>query len=265
MALTKSIAQIHGTPILLTVNKKIIGVIHLRDKLRKGIIQQLNKLHTENIHTIMLTGDNTITASHVAKKLGIKVFYAEATPEKKLKFIRNLQQEGYVVAMFGDGANDTLAIAQADIGFTFKDDENTHSIMTSNIITKNHDLSALITLKNTCKKMAARRGALTVFSLASDIAKYFVIVPALFTTAFPPLSALNFMHFHSLEGVILASVMFNALVILVLTPILFNDYNRPKSKYSLWSSIILYGFGGVISPFICIKLLEVFIHATGLL
>ncbi len=265
LELTKSIAKMHGTPILLTVDKKIIGVIHLRDKLRKGIIQQVSRLHAENVHTIMLTGDNTLTASYVAKKLGIKVFYAEATPEKKLEFVRNLQQEGYVVAMCGDGANDTLALAQAEIGFTFKDDGNMHSIMASNIIAKNHDLSAFVTLQNICKKMAARRGALTVFSLASDIAKYFVIVPALFTTAFPPLSILNFMHFHSLESVVLASVMFNALVILALTPILFRDYNRPKSRYSLWNSIILYGLGGVISPFICIKLLEMFIYAVGLL
>ena len=263
--ITQSIAKAHGTPVLLSINKKIVGVIHLRDRFRKGIMKQVKKLHDEAVNTILITGDNALTASYVAQKIGIKDSYAEATPEKKLELIRNLQQEGYVVAMCGDGANDALALAQADIGFTFQEDGNVHSIMAGNIIAKNHDLSALIELKNICKKMAVRRGALTVFSLASDIAKYFVIVPALFTTAFPPLSVLNFMHFQSLESVVLASVMFNALVILGLTPVIFTNFKKPKSRYSLWRSILLYGVGGLISPFIGIKLLEIFIHNIGLL
>lgn len=201
----------------------------------------------------------------MAEKLGIKTSYAEATPEKKLEFIKDLQQKGYVVAMCGDGTNDALALAQADIGFTFENNNDIHSIMSGNIISKSHDLSALLDLKHICKHMAARRGALTVFSLASDLTKYFLIVPALFTTVFPPLSILNFMNFRSLESIVLASVMFNALIILILTPIIFKDYNRTKSKYSLWSSIMLYGAGGVISPFIFIKLLETIIYKIGLL
>ena len=265
LAIIKTISEVHGTPILMTVNKKIIGILHLRDRFRKGIMKQINRLHAEGVEIIMLTGDNTLTASCMAEKLGIKTSYAEATPEKKLELIKDLQQKGYVVAMCGDGTNDALALAQADIGFTFESNNDIHSIMSGNIISKSHDLSALLDLKHVCKHMAARRGALTVFSLASDLTKYFLIVPALFTTAFPPLAILNFMNFHSLESIVLASVMFNALIILILTPIIFKDYNRTKSKYSLWTSIMLYGAGGVISPFICIKLLETIIYQIGLL
>ncbi len=262
---TKIIAVNHGTPILLVVNREIVGIVHLRDRLRKGVIKQLQKLHDDGVATALITGDNAFTAEYVAQRLGIKEIYTEATPEKKLQIVKNLQQKGYVVAMCGDGVNDSLALAQADIGFTFQTSEEMHSIMSGNVVSQNHDLSALVDLKNVCKKMTVRRGALTVFSLASDIAKYFVIVPALFTTAFPPLAVLNFMNFRSLESVVLASVMFNALVILVLTPVIFKDYNRLKSKYSLWTSILLYGAGGLISPFIFIKLIEIFIHWAGLL
>ncbi|MDA9163470.1 HAD-IC family P-type ATPase [Rickettsiaceae bacterium] len=262
---TKIIAVNHGTPILLVVNKEIVGVVHLRDRLRKGVIKQLQKLHDDGVDTALITGDNAFTAEYVAQKLGIKEIYTEVTPEKKLQIVKKLQQKGYVVAMCGDGVNDSLALAQADIGFTFQDTEEVHSIMSGNVVSCHHDLSALVDLKNVCKKMTVRRGALTVFSLASDVAKYFVIVPALFTTAFPPLAVLNFMNFRSLESVVLASVMFNALVILILTPIIFKDYNKLKSQYSLWTSILLYGAGGLISPFIFIKLIEIFIHWAGLL
>jgi len=260
-----SIARSHGTPLLLTVNKEIVGVIHLRDRFRKGTQKQVERLHKQGVKIIMATGDNAQTSLYVAEKLGIETVYSDATPEKKLEIVQNLQEDGYVVAMCGDGINDSLALAQADIGFTFEDSGDVHPIMAGNIISKTHDLSAFLELKNICKKMTVKRGSLTVFSLASDIAKYFVIVPALFTTAFPALEVLNFMHFQSLESVVLASVMFNSLVIFILIPVLFKDFNKPKSKYNLWFGIILYGFGGLISPFIFIKILEVFILSAGLL
>lgn len=260
-----STAKSHGTPLLLTVNKKIIGVIHLRDRFRKGVQKQLDRLSSQGIKIVMVTGDNEQTASYVAQKLGIETFYFDATPEKKLELVQSLQEEGYIVAMCGDGINDSLALAQADIGFTFESVEDLHPIMAGNIISKTHNISALIELKNTCKKMTIKRGALTVFSLASDITKYFVIVPALFTTAFPALAVLNFMNFHSLESVVLSSVMFTSLVIFVLIPILFKGFNKAKSKYSLWLEIILYGIGGLVSPFICIKVIEIFILSLGLI
>ncbi|MDP5109773.1 MAG: HAD-IC family P-type ATPase, partial [Rickettsiaceae bacterium] len=247
-----SIAKSHGTALLLTVNKKIIGVIHLRDRFRKGVQKQVDRLCRQGIKVIMVTGDNEQTASYVAQKLGIDSFYFDATPDKKLELVQSLQEEGYIVAMCGDGINDSLALAQSDIGFTFESVKDLHPIMAGNIISKTHNLSALLELKDTCKKMTVKRGALTVFSLASDITKYFVIVPALFITAFPPLAILNFMNFHSLESVVLSSVMFNSLVIFVLIPILFKGFNKAKSKYSLWLEIALYGIGGLVSPFICI-------------
>ncbi|GAB4168001.1 MAG: potassium-transporting ATPase subunit KdpB [Rickettsiaceae bacterium] len=265
LSLTKQVAIAQGTPLLLTLNKKIVGVIHLRDRFRRGTIKQIQKLHEQGMHTVLITGDNALTAAYVAKKVGIRESYANATPEKKLELVRNLQQQGYVVAMCGDGINDSLALAQADIGITFEGGINGSSIMTGNIISQYHDLYAFVELKNICKKMTVKRGSLTVFSLASDVAKYFVIVPALFTTAFPPLAVLNFMQFHSLESVILASIMFNALVILAMIPLLFKGFNKTKSRYSLWTGILLYGIGGVVSPFVFIKLLEIFIYTIGLL
>ncbi len=263
--LITSIAKSHGTPLLLTVNKEIVGAIHLRDRFRKGAQKQVERLQKQGIKVVMVTGDNAYTSSYVAEKLGIESFYSDAKPEKKLEIVQLLQEDGYIVAMCGDGINDSLALAQADIGFTFEGTKDVHPIMAGNIISKTHDLSALLELKNTCKKMTVKRGALTVFSLASDIAKYFVIVPALFTTAFPPLAVLNFMNFQSLESVVLASVMFNSLVIFVVTPILFKDFNKPKSKYNLWIGIMLYGVGGIVSPFIFIKIIEIFILSVGLL
>lgn len=259
------VARSHGTPLLLVVNKEIIGVIHLRDRFRRGVKKQIEKLSRNGTKIMILTGDNEQTTEFVAQKLNINSFHCNATPEEKLRIVQELQDFGYIVAMCGDGLNDALALAQSDIGFTFEGAKELHPIMASNIISKKHDLSALIELKNICKKMTIKRGALTVFSLASDIAKYFVIVPALFTTAFPPLATLNIMNFHSLESVVLSSVMFNSLVILVLTPILFRDFNKQKSSNSIWVSTLFYGIGGLISPFIFIKIIEIFLLNIGLL
>lgn len=262
---TKKIAAAHGTPVLFTVNKRIIGVIHLRDRFRKGVMKQIEQLKKEGMSIRMITGDNELTASYIAKKLGIDSYYADCTPEKKLSIVRDIQSQGYSVAMCGDGVNDALAMAQANIGFTFSENGRVHKMLSGNIISNNHNIFLLHDLRNICKKMTAKRGALTVFSLFSDIAKYFVIVPALFTTAFPPLSVLNFMQFSSMESVILASVMFNSVIIFILTPFVFHDSNWARSKKSLWRNIIIFGVGGIISPFIGIKLFETLITYVGLL
>lgn len=259
------ISQAHGTPVLFTINKQIIGVIHLRDRFRKGVMKQIEQLKKEGLSIRMITGDNDLTASYIAKKLGIDNYYADCTPEKKLSIVRDIQAQGYSVAMCGDGVNDALAMAQANIGFVFSENGKIHKMLAGNIIANQRNIYLLHDLKSICKKMTAKRGALTVFSLFSDIAKYFVIVPALFTTAFPPLSTLNFMHFASIESVVLASVMFNAVIIFALMPFVFHDSNWARSKRSLWKNIIFFGLGGVVSPFIGIKLLEMIIIYIGLL
>lgn len=258
LKIKENIAATHGTPLLLTLNKKIIGVVHLRDKLRKHVKKQIEKLHNDGIATIMITGDNSLTAGYIAKKLGMHAYYAEAVPEKKLQFIKNLQQQGYIVAMYGDGVNDALALAQADVGITFEH-SSMHAIKAGNVVSLDHDLSAILDLRNTCRRMTIKRGSLTVFSLASDIAKYFVIIPAIFTTAFPALSALNIIHLSSLDHAMLAIVMFNALIILFLTPIVFKRNIGYQSKKLLWINVILYGLGGIISPFVCIKIFDMII------
>ncbi len=262
--LTKAtIAKAHGTALLLTVNRKIVGVIHLRDKLRKLAKKYIEMLHQDGLKTIMITGDNNSSASYVAKKLGIPTFYAEATPEKKLDLIRDLQLDGYNVAMYGDGVNDSLALAQADIGISFADTSQ-HVITSSNVVVKQYDLSAILDLRDICRRMHIKRGALMIFSLFSDITKYFVIVPALFTTAFPSLSVLNIINFHSLESVLLASVIFNALSTIFLTPVVFKNRKNYRNKLSLLKNIIAYGLAGILSPFIFIKIFDMIIYNIGL-
>ncbi len=259
------VAKNHGTPLIFVVNKKILGVINLQDTFRNGVAKQIRDIQDAGMTTIMLTGDNNITASYVAKKLGITRFYADSTPEKKLELIRSLQEQGFVVAMCGDGVNDALALAQADIGYTFEDKSRTHSILSANIIAKNYDLSSLLVLKNECKKITVRRGAVTVYSIVSDLAKYFVIVPVLFSLEFPALSRLNIMQFHSPESALLSSVIFNALIIPFLTPLIFYDLEIKKDKAYLWRIIISCGFGGLVFPFLLIKSIEFIIYRLGLI
>jgi K+-transporting ATPase ATPase B chain len=260
------IAKTYGTPVVLTVNKTIIGVIHFQDRLRRGVIKSIKEIQDAGMSVVMLTGDNALTASYLAKELGIKTFYTDSTPEKKLELVRSLQKKGYVVAMIGDGVNDALALAQADIGYTFEDQGHVHAVLAGNIVAKYHDLSGLLTLKKECQKITIKRGELTVYSITSDIAKYFVIVPALFTTAFPILTNLNIMQFRSLESVIVSSLIFNALIIPSLAPLVFNNRSRIiKHKAFLWRTILLYGFGGIISPFLFIKLIEIIIYEAGLI
>jgi K+-transporting ATPase ATPase B chain len=213
----------------------------------------------------MVTGDNAITASYIAKNLGIKNFYADCTPEKKLELIRSLQEQGFIVGMCGDGLNDALALAQADIGYTFEDRGYVHSILAGNIVAKHHNLLGIIELRNECKKITVRKGAITVYSIASDLAKYFIIVPALFITAFPSLSKLNIMQFQSIDSVLLASVIFNGLIIPALLPLLSYNLKNVQDTTYLWRIILLCGFGGIVSPLLFIKLIEFIIYKAGLI
>lgn len=259
------IAKTHGTPLVFTVNKKILGVVHLHDSFRNGVKKQIEAIHDEGIGTIMLTGDNSVTASYVSQKLGIRDFYADSTPEKKLEIVKSLQEQGLVVAMCGDGVNDALALAQADIGYTFAEQTQTHNVLLGNIIAKSYDLSAILELKKECKKITIRRGAVTVYSIISDLAKYFVIVPVLFSAQFPALSMLNIMQFRSPESALLSSVIFNALVIPCLTPLIFYNLKLDKDNAYLWRIILFCGIGGVVFPFLSIKLIEFIVYKLGLI
>ena len=263
--IVKEVAKAHGTPLILTVNKKIIGIINLHDSFRKGVEKQIRSIENSGITTIMVTGDNTITASYIAKKLGIKNFYADCTPEKKLELIRSFQEKGLIVGMCGDGLNDALALAQADIGYTFEDRGYVHSILAGNIVAKHHNLRGIIELRNECKKITVKKGAITVYSITSDLAKYFIIVPALFTTVFPSLSKLNIMQFQSIDSVLLASVIFNGLIIPCLLPLISYNSKNVQNKTYLWRIILLCGFGGIVSPLLFIKLIEFIIYKAGLI
>lgn len=258
------ISQALSTPLILTVDKVIIGVLALRDCLRRGAIKQIQKLHEQKLQVILITGDNELVAKAVADKLNIKQFYANALPMRKLEIIKDLQSKGYVTAMCGDGINDSLALAQADVGIVFADDKVSTEINSNSIQCPDYNLANIAILRNICKKISARRGLLTVFSLVSDISKYFVVVPSLFITSFPALSSLNLLKFHSIDSVILSSVMFNALIIPLITPIIFRDFLKVRSKFFAWRSLLFSAFSGIITPIFTIKLIELFILKIGL-
>jgi K+-transporting ATPase ATPase B chain len=255
LQIKKNIAAECGTPMLLVQNKQIFGIIHVQDKIKRKFKKQIDIFKEHDMLTIMLTGDNELTSAYIAKKIGVHAYYSETTPNKKLAFIKNLQNHGYTVAMIGDGANDAPAIARADVGVAFKN-SNEYAIEAANVILTENDLSEILYLRDTAKSMLVKRGALTIFSLTSDIAKYFTIIPALFSTSFPDLALFNYSNLHSLESTILSSLMFNALIILILTPIALSNKRKSLTKRLFWRNLIIYGLGGLIAPTIGIKILD---------
>ncbi len=261
--LRQNIASACGTPLLVARNNKILGIIHLQDRLRKNIKKHIDRIKQENIMTILMTGDGEPSALYVAKKLGIDAFYSDASAEDKLDFVRDMQLRGYCVAMYGDGVNDVPALAQADIGISFSY-SNHHAIEASNIISLHHSLDAVVDVKKICRKMSIKRGALIVFSLASDIAKYFAIVPSFFDTALPELKALNLMNLHSTDSALLASLIWSAIAIIGVAPLVFLDNLNSENKSLLWRNIMLYGLSGMIIPFVGIKLIDMLIVAMHL-
>lgn len=260
LELRNSVASACGTPLLVAHNNKVIGLIHLQDRLQKNIKKQIDRVQEQGIMTILITGDNELTAAYVAKKLGMQAFYAEASPEDKLGFVRDMQSRGYVVAMYGDGVNDVPALAQSDIGISFSY-SNHHALAACNIISLNHSLDTLVDLKSICRKMSIKRGGLMVFSLASDIAKYFAIVPSLFNTQLPELKVFNIMNLYSVDSAMLASVIWSAFAIIGVMPLVYVDREDRDDQSLLWRNIALYGLIGIFAPFICIKLIDMAIVA----
>jgi K+-transporting ATPase ATPase B chain len=259
------IARSGGTPLVVAKNKKLLGVIHLKDIIKPNIKERFAMLRKMGIKTVMITGDNALTAAAIAAEAGVDDFLAQATPEMKLALIRKEQAEGKLVAMCGDGSNDAPALAQADIGVAMNDGTPA-AREAGNMVDLDSDPTKLIEVVMIGKQLLISRGSLTTFSIANDVAKYFAIIPALFITAYPQLKALNVMELHSPQSAILSAVIFNALIIIALIPLAIRGVKyRPESASALLRrNLLIYGLGGVIVPFIGIKLVDMIITTLGI-
>jgi potassium-transporting ATPase ATP-binding subunit len=256
----KSIAENGGTPLVVAQNNQAIGVIELQDIIKPGIQERFERLRKMGVKTVMVTGDNPLTAKYIAEKAGVDDFIAEAKPEDKMNYIRKEQQGGKLVAMMGDGTNDAPALAQADVGVAMNSGTQAAK-EASNMVDLENDPTKLIEIVEIGKQLLMTRGTLTTFSIANDVAKYFAIVPALFIASIPSLQALNIMNLHSPESAILSAVIFNAIIIPMLIPLALKGvaYKPIGASALLRRNLLIYGFGGVIVPFIGIKLIDLFV------
>jgi K+-transporting ATPase ATPase B chain len=259
------IARSGGTPLAVSENGKLMGVIHLKDIVKPGVKERFADLRRMGLRTVMITGDNPITAATIASEAGVDDFLAEATPEDKLRLIREEQAKGRLVAMCGDGSNDAPALAQADVGVAMQTGTQA-AREAGNMVDLDSDPTKLIEIVEVGKQMLITRGALTTFSIANDVAKYFAIIPAMFVVALPSLAAINIMHLANPHSAILSAVIFNALIIVALIPLALKGvrYQAIGAARLLSRNLLIYGLGGVIAPFIGIKLIDVLIHAVNL-
>ena len=262
--IAERIAKEGGTPLAVTKDGRLLGVIHLKDIVKGGIRERFSALRQMGIRTVMITGDNPLTAAAIAAEAGVDDFLAQATPETKLDLIRSEQAKGKLVAMCGDGTNDAPALAQADVGVAM----NTGTMAAreaGNMVDLDSDPTKLIEVVEIGKQLLMTRGALTTFSIANDVAKYFAIIPAIFLAFYPQLGALNIMALHSPRSAILSAIIFNALVIIALIPLALNGvkYRADSAANVLRRNLLIYGLGGLIIPFIGIKLIDMAVVAMG--
>jgi K+-transporting ATPase ATPase B chain len=252
-----AVANNGGTPLVVSENDRILGVVELQDIIKPGIQERFERLRKMGIKTVMVTGDNPLTAKFIAEKAGVDDFIAEAKPEDKMKYIRTEQQSGKLVAMMGDGTNDAPALAQADVGVAMNSGTQAAK-EAGNMVDLDNDPTKLIEVVEIGKQLLMTRGTLTTFSIANDVAKYFAIVPALFMVAIPALGALNIMGLKSPQSAILSAVIFNALIIPALVPLALTGvaYTPIGASALLRRNLLIYGLGGVIVPFIGIKLID---------
>ena len=259
------IARAGGTPLAVAENGKLMGVIHLKDVVKPGVKERFADLRRMGLRTVMITGDNPITAATIASEAGVDDFLAEATPEDKLRLIREEQAKGRLVAMCGDGSNDAPALAQADVGVAMQTGTQA-AREAGNMVDLDSDPTKLIEIVEVGKQMLITRGALTTFSIANDVAKYFAIIPAMFVVALPALSAINIMQLHSPQSAILSAVIFNALIIVALIPLALRGvkYRAIGAGKLLSRNLLIYGLGGVVAPFIGIKVIDLLITSAHL-
>jgi K+-transporting ATPase ATPase B chain len=263
--ISDSIAKSGGTPLAVAKDRRLLGVIRLKDIVKGGIRERFSALRKTGIRTVMITGDNPLTAAAIAAESGVDDFLAQATPETKLKLIRDEQAKGKLVAMCGDGTNDAPALAQADVGVAM----NTGTMAAreaGNMVDLDSDPTKLIEIVEIGKQLLMTRGALTTFSIANDVAKYFAIIPAMFVVLYPQLQALNVMGLRSPQSAILSAIIFNALIIVALIPLALKGvtYKPVGAAQILRRNLLIYGVGGIIIPFIGIKLVDIIVNAAGL-
>ena len=257
------IARAGGTPLLLAEDRTILGVIYLKDILKPNMKERFDRLRAMGIRTIMITGDNPLTASAFAREAGVDDFLAEATPETKMALIKREQGSGRLVAMTGDGTNDAPALAQADVGVAMNSGTQAAK-EAGNMVDLDSDPTKLIEVVEVGKQLLMTRGALTTFSIANDVAKYFAILPAMFVTAYPAMQALNIMRLSTPQSAILSAVIFNALIIMALIPLALRGVAyRPRGANAvLFDNVMVYGLGGIVVPFVGIKIIDLIL--TGL-
>ncbi len=259
------IARSGGTPLLLATNAGVLAVIQLKDILKPNMHERFDRLRAMGIRTVMITGDNPLTAAAIAKEAGVDDFLAEATPETKMELIRREQSSGRLVAMTGDGTNDAPALAQADVGVAMNSGTQAAK-EAANMVDLDSDPTKLIEVVEIGKQLLMTRGALTTFSIANDVAKYFAILPAMFATAYPAMSVLNVMHLTTPQSAILSAVIFNALIIIALVPLALRGvrYKPRGANVVLRENVLIYGVGGIIIPFIGIKLIDMILATLHL-
>ena len=265
IAKAEEIARAGATPLAVAKDGRLLGLIYLKDIVKGGIRERFMELRRMGIRTVMITGDNPLTAAAIAAEAGVDDFLAQATPEAKLKLLRDEQAQGKLVAMCGDGTNDAPALAQADVGVAM----NTGTMAAreaGNMVDLDSDPTKLIEIVEIGKQLLMTRGALTTFSIANDVAKYFAMIPAMFIAFYPQLAALNVMQLGTPQSAILSAIIFNALIIVVLIPLALRGvaYRPIGAAAILRRNLLIYGLGGIAAPFVGIKLIDMFVTAVGL-
>jgi len=261
----KAISSSGGTPLVVSTREKVLGTIQLKDIVKGGLADRFERFRAMGIRTVMITGDNPLTAAAIAKEAGVDDFLAEAKPEHKLALCRKEQQTGHLVAMTGDGTNDAPALAQADVGVAMNTGTQAAK-EAGNMVDLDSNPTKLIEIVEIGKQLLITRGALTTFSIANDVAKYFAILPAMLVGTFPQIAPLNIMFLKSPESAILSAVIFNAVIIIALIPLALKGVKfRPLGAAKILArNLLIYGLGGILLPFVGIKLIDMFIAAIGL-